>query len=101
MIEDVNHPNFRLILDVYSMSGVKTPIREQICAGSKYLSHFHANDDNKGGPGFGSVDYGEIVEALKDIGYEGYVSVEILKDEPNPIEAARLSLKNLKRFFRI
>ena len=99
LIEHVNHPNFRLILDVYSMSGVGKPIGDQIRAGAKYLSYLHANDDNKGGPGFGSIDYREVVKALHDIGYEGYVSVEVLRDEPDPAEVARVSLETLKRFF--
>ena len=101
LIEDVNHPNFRLILDVYFMSGAGRPIREQILMGSRYLSHVHANDDNRGGPGFGSVDYREVAGALREIGYEGYVSVEVLREEENPGEVARVSLENLKRFFRL
>lgn len=99
LIEDVNRPNFRLILDVYFMSGSGRPIREQIISGSKYLSHVHANDDNRGGPGFGSVDYREVADALREIGYQGYVSVEVLQEEDDPGRVARISLENLKRFF--
>lgn len=101
LIEDVNRPNFRLILDVYFMSGTGRPIRDQILLGSKYLSHVHANDDNRGGPGFGSVDYKEVAEALKEVKYQGYVSVEVLREEEDPGRVARISLENLKRFFTL
>ncbi|MEM2739630.1 MAG: sugar phosphate isomerase/epimerase family protein [Candidatus Bathyarchaeia archaeon] len=99
-IEDVGHPNFRLILDVYAMTGVDEPIDRQIERGGAYLMHFHANDDNMGGPGFGSADYRAVVRGLRGIGFKGYVSVEILRKEEDPAEAVRVSIENLKRFFR-
>jgi sugar phosphate isomerase/epimerase len=100
LIEDVSCRNFKLVLDVYAMTGVKEPVDRQIEKGGKYLMHLHANDENMGGPGFGSADYEAIVRGLRKIGFEGYVSVEILRREENPAEAVRISLENLKRFFR-
>lgn len=100
LIEDVGHPNFRLILDVYAMTGVDEPLDRQIEKGGVYLTHFHANDDNMGGPGFGSADYRAVVKGLRNVGFKGYVSVEILRREEDPAEAVRVSLENLKRFFR-
>jgi len=38
---------------------------------------FHANDANLKGPGFGSTDFRPIAEALKEINYNGYISVEV------------------------
>lgn len=100
LIEEVGHPNFRLILDVYAMTGVDEPIDRQIEKGGAYLTHFHANDDNMGGPGFGSADYRAVVRSLRSVGFKGYVSVEILRREENPAEAVRVSIENLKKFFR-
>jgi len=99
LIEDVNHPNFRLILDVYAMTGADEPIDRQIEKGGRYLMHFHANDDNMGGPGFGSADYRAVVRSLRKIGFKGYVSVEILRREEDPAGAVKISIENLKRFF--
>jgi sugar phosphate isomerase/epimerase len=52
-----------------------------------------------GGPGFGSADYRDVVRGLRKIEFKGYASVEILRREENPSEAARISLENLKKFF--
>lgn len=99
LIDEVAKPNFKLILDVYFMSGAGRPIKDQIILGAKHLRHFHANDDNKGGPGFGSVDYREVADALRQVKYSGYVSVEVLRDENDPVYVASKSLETLRKFF--
>ena len=100
MIDEVAHPNFKLILDVYSMCDEGRPIGSIIRSAKGYLAHFHANDDNKKGPGFGNVNYREVANALIEIGYSGYVSVEVFDFKPGPEYIAERSLENLRKFFR-
>jgi len=40
------------------------------------LAHYHANDANLEGPGFGDVDFAPIFEALKEVGYDGCITIE-------------------------
>ncbi|HPC29852.1 MAG TPA: sugar phosphate isomerase/epimerase family protein, partial [bacterium] len=98
IIEKVNHPNLKLILDVKAMSDEKRPYDEIIYEGKKYLAHFHANDENLLGPGFGNVDFAPIISALKNIGYQGYLSVEVFDFSPGPEEIAEKSIRYLKKF---
>jgi len=100
MIDEVGSPNFKLILDVYSMCDEPKPIDEVIRSAKGYLAHFHANDANRLGPGFGSVDYNRVVKALMDIDYSGYVSVEVFDFTPGPEFIAEKSLENLRKFFK-
>lgn len=97
LIEEVSNPNFRLHLDVFGMLDEGRPLDEIIRESRGYLAHFHVNDDNGLGPGFGGVDYGPIMEALRDIGYDGYLSVEVFDFSPGPEVIASRSLENLKR----
>ena len=101
LIEDVNHPNFRLILDVRSMSKEERSIPDTIRRSRKYLAHFHANDDNGLGPGFGSVDWYAVARALKEINYNGYASVEVFDFSLGAEYIASKSLENLRKFFSI
>jgi sugar phosphate isomerase/epimerase len=96
LIERIDHPSFELHLDVRAMSSEKMPVTELI---RKYIGrtgHFHANDPNLRGPGFGKVDFVPIFKALKESNYKGWVSVEVFDYSPDPETIARDSLKYMR-----
>lgn len=97
LIEAIGHPRFRLHLDVKAMMGSeKDPIPDVLRASARHLAHFHANDPNLLGPGMGDVDHRPILRALQEIGYSGYVSVEVFNYDPGPEKIARDSLNYLR-----
>lgn len=99
MVEEIDHPNFRMMLDVRSATDDECPIPELVLMSGKYISHFHANDDNGRGPGYGGADYTRISEALREIGYDGYLSVEVFDIHKDPGTVARESLAFLRQYF--
>ncbi|OYT29749.1 MAG: D-tagatose 3-epimerase [Thermofilum sp. ex4484_79] len=101
LIQDVNHENFKLILDVYSMTDEGRPYSEIIKEGKDFLAHFHANDTNGLGPGFGKANYTEIIQALREINYNNYLSVEVFDFSPGPKYIASKSIENLRKFTSI
>lgn len=99
LVREINHPNFRLILDVRSASTEEKPIPQLIRDVAPHLAHFHSNDDNGKGPGFGNADYPAIAAALKEVGYRGYLSVEVFDFKPDPRTIAEKSLTHLRKHF--
>ncbi|MGI6206815.1 MAG: sugar phosphate isomerase/epimerase family protein [Anaerolineae bacterium] len=95
LVEMVGHPNVALHLDVKAMSDEGRPIEDIIREAKGYLGHFHVNDGRLG-PGMGPIEYRPIMEALKDIGYEGWVSVEVFDFSPGAERIARESIEYLK-----
>jgi D-psicose/D-tagatose/L-ribulose 3-epimerase len=99
MVRAVDHPNFRLMLDVKSMCAEDRPVPEIIREFCPLVEHFHANDANRRGPGFGDTDFRSIAAALRECGYDQYVSVEVFDYSPDPETIARVSLQTLREAF--
>lgn len=97
VIERIGSPHVRLHLDVKAMAAEPTPIPEIIHASARHLEHFHANDENLQGPGFGAVDFLPIFRALDEIRYAGWVSVEVFDYAPGPERLARESAAYMRR----
>ncbi|NDC53764.1 MAG: sugar phosphate isomerase/epimerase [Planctomycetia bacterium] len=97
LVERIGSPHVRLHLDVKAMASEPTPIPEIILASAAHLEHFHANDVNLQGPGFGAVDFGPIFRALAGVHYAGWVSVEVFDYAPGPERLARESIAHMRR----
>ena len=94
-----NSPAFKIIVDVKAMCSESKPIPQIIRESWPHFAHFHANDQNLKGPGFGDVDFKPIAAALAKVGYSGFVSVEVFKFEEGAEVIAGKSIEYLKRVF--
>jgi sugar phosphate isomerase/epimerase len=97
LIEMVGFPQVRLHLDCKAMATESLPAAEIIRQHGAMLAHFHANDPNRQGPGFGQIDFLPILEALGQIDYRGWVSVEVFDYTPGVERLARQSIEYLNR----
>jgi len=98
-VQQLHTPHFKVILDVKAMSSEAKPIPQIIRESWPHFAYFHANDKNLKGPGFGEVDFQPIAAALKEVGYNGVVSVEVFDFAEGPEVIATKSLEYLKRVF--
>ena len=94
--ESIDLPNVGIILDVNAMSAGETEIPQTIRDTQHLLKHFHANDPNQRGPGWGDVDFRPILKTLLEVGYDGYVSVEVFDFSVDPVEHAERSINYLR-----
>jgi len=97
LMERVDSPHCRLLLDCKAMASEPTPTAELIHKYHRVTVHFHANDPNRQGPGFGRLDFVPIMKALREVDYRGWVSVEPFDDSPGVERLARESIRYLER----
>ena len=100
LIERIGSVQVRLHLDCKAMATESVSIPELIRRHQKLLVHFHANDPNRRGPGFGDLDFVPILEALGQIDYRGWVSVEVFDYTPGVESLARDSIEYLTKCLR-
>lgn len=96
LLQMLDSPWIQLHLDVNAMSSESIPIPELIEQNASFLTHFHANDPNQQGPGFGKVDYVPIFAALKNIDYQDWVSIEPFDYSPGAEKLAADSIAYMK-----
>jgi sugar phosphate isomerase/epimerase len=96
LVEMIGSPQVRLHLDCKAMSTESLPIPQIIRWHGAMLAHFHANDPNRQGPGFGRLDLLPILQALGQIDYRGWVSVEVFDYSPGIERLVRQSIEYMQ-----
>ena len=95
LMDRIGSDQVGLHLDVKAMSDEPTPVPQIIRENADAMLHFHANDPNLRGPGMGDVDFRPIFEAIKDVGYDGWVSVEVFDYSLGAETLLRESMANM------
>jgi len=97
LIEKIGAPHrIALHLDCKAMCSEALTIPELIHANKEHMIYFHTNDPNLQGPGFGELDFVPIMNALLDVGYAGWVSVEPFDYTPGIETLAEKSLAHMQ-----
>ncbi|HMP04156.1 MAG TPA: sugar phosphate isomerase/epimerase [Gemmatales bacterium] len=93
---ELDHPRIQLHLDVKALVSEPTDLVTLLQRHAGQARHFHANDPNRRGPGFGPQDFRPILATLRTAGYSGWVSIEVFDFTPDPETIARQSLAYLR-----
>lgn len=92
---DIDSPNTGILADTFHMNIEDASMVDAIRRAGKLITHVHLSDSNRWAPGFGHTDIPSLVKALKEVGYDRYLSFEVLP-KPSPVEAARQGLTHVK-----
>ena len=87
--KDVGEPNAKVHLDAYHMIREEKDFYKAIVDTGEYLGYFHACENERGVPGTGLVPWETVYQALKDIDYQGWITIESFT--PDLPDIARLT----------
>lgn len=115
LVNDIGHNAAGLLLDTYHMNIEEKNSAAALRAAGNKLFHFHACGCDRGTPGNDHINWNDIIEAIKEIKYDGSVVIEsfttdvkviakaasIWRDfEPSKEDIAVKGVKFLKNIFR-
>jgi sugar phosphate isomerase/epimerase len=75
--------------DTFHMNIEEDSIAEAIRRTGSLLNHVHLADSNRSAPGQGHTPFEDILTALRDIDYQGYVTFELLPPSADPFAVMR------------
>lgn len=76
LLDAIDHPSVKLMLDTFHMAMEESSIAEAIRLAGPRIAHFQANENHRGFPGTGSVDWVSVCRALHEVNYLGPISLE-------------------------
>ena len=82
-------------LDTFHMQLEEESFTKAIRSVAGKLGYFHIADSTRWYPGSGYLDFKEILRALEEIGYDGYLALECFPHEDNE-DTARKGLQYMK-----
>jgi sugar phosphate isomerase/epimerase len=87
----------QLLCDLFHMNIEEADIAAALVAVGGRVGHVHWADSNRRAIGMGHTDPRPILDALRSIGYTGFLSAEIVP-LPTPLEAARQTIESVRAF---
>lgn len=91
LVRDVNLPNVKIHFDTFHSNIEEQHPAEALKAVAKHLGHVHLSENDRGIPGTGHVDWKGILKTLKEIGYDGWLTIESFA-QPEPALAAAAAI---------
>jgi len=73
---EVNHPRCRMMYDTFHANIEEKNVRQAILDCRDVLGHVHISENDRSTPGQGSIRWTETFDALREIHYDGWMTVE-------------------------
>ena len=80
LVREVDRPSIRMMYDTYHAHIEEKDVRAALQACKDVLVHVHLSENDRSTPGAGQVDWETTFAALREIGYDGWVSIEAFGD---------------------
>jgi D-psicose/D-tagatose/L-ribulose 3-epimerase len=75
-VKDVNHSSCRMMYDTFHSNIEEKNIPDAIRMAAPYTVHVHISENDRSTPGQGNVRWAETFDTLKEVGYDGWMTVE-------------------------
>ncbi len=95
LCQEVGHPRIGILLDTFhsNIEDKSVPAAYQACG--DHLKHVHTCENDRGTPGSGHVPWRATLTTLRDIGYDGWLTIESFNASSPDLAAATAIWRDL------
>jgi D-psicose/D-tagatose/L-ribulose 3-epimerase len=76
LANEINHPNVGVLFDTFHANIEEKEIGAGYRTVGKHLKHVHTCENDRGIPGSGHVEWTSVFQALRDVRYDGWLTIE-------------------------
>jgi D-psicose/D-tagatose/L-ribulose 3-epimerase len=73
---EIDHPNVGILFDTFHANIEEKDIGAGYRTVGKHLKHVHTCENDRGIPGSGHVEWPSVFQALRDLRYDGWLTIE-------------------------
>ncbi len=75
-VDAVGVPGCGVLYDSFHANIEEKSVAEAIAAGRSTINHVHISENDRSTPGAGAVDWDKTLAGLKELGYDGWLTIE-------------------------
>jgi D-psicose/D-tagatose/L-ribulose 3-epimerase len=95
LCEEINHSNVGVLFDTFHANIEEKDIGQAYRTVGRHLKHVHTCENDRGTPGSGHVEWSSVFAALRDIKYDGWLTIESFGFAIGEISAAAAIWRDL------
>ncbi len=97
LCDQVGHPNIGILFDTFHANIEEKDIAQGYRTVGKHLKHVHTCENDRGIPGSGHVEWTAVFQALKDLNYDGWLTIESFGFSIGELSAAASIWRDIER----
>lgn len=95
LVKRINHPAVGIMADLFHMNIEESSLIDSLYMIRDYLLHVHIADNTREAAGMGSTDFKEVLRVLKNIEYQGSLTMEFMYRLADPYSATELNTQTM------
>jgi len=93
--DEVGHPNVGILFDTFHANIEEKSIADGYRTVARHLKHVHTCENDRGTPGSGHIEWAQVFQAIREIGYDGWLTIESFGSNLPEIAAAAAIWRDL------
>jgi D-psicose/D-tagatose/L-ribulose 3-epimerase len=76
LCDEIGHPKVGILFDTFHANIEEKGVAQAYRTVARHLKHVHTCENDRGTPGSGHVDWRGVFQALRDVQYDGWLTIE-------------------------